>query len=319
MPGRQLMVWMLLLMLFFSMFHIASGLLYFLVMRQMRAAGRGAMSFGKSRAKMLAREKNRTTFEDVAGVDEAREEVQEIVEFLKAQALPEARRPHPQGRAAVGPAGHGQDPAGQGHRRRGECAVFQHQRFGLRGDVRRRRRLARARHVRAGKKNAPCIIFIDEIDAVGRSRFSGIGGGHDEREQTLNALLVEMDGFDTQEGIIIIAATNRPDVLDPALLRPGRFDRQITVDLPTLDGRDGSSGSTPGRSRSRPGVDLRRIARGTPGFSGADLANLINEAALLAARRGAEAVEMPDLEEARDKVRWGRERRSRLLDDKESA
>jgi cell division protease FtsH len=168
-----------------------------------------------------------------------------------------------------------------------------------------------------GKKNAPCIIFIDEIDAVGRSRFSGIGGGHDEREQTLNALLVEMDGFDTQEGVIIIAATNRPDVLDNALLRPGRFDRQIVVDLPALDGREQILKIHSKRVKLSRENDLRRVARGTPGFSGADLSNLLNEAALLAARRGAEAVELPDLEEARDKVRWGRERKSRVMDDKE--
>jgi cell division protease FtsH len=168
-----------------------------------------------------------------------------------------------------------------------------------------------------GKKNAPCIIFIDEIDAVGRSRFSGIGGGHDEREQTLNALLVEMDGFDTQEGVIIIAATNRPDVLDPALQRPGRFDRQIVIDLPTLEGREAILQIHARGIKLSPTVELRRIARGTPGFSGADLANLMNEAALLAARGGKESVTLPDLEEARDKVRWGRERRSRVLDEKE--
>ncbi len=168
-----------------------------------------------------------------------------------------------------------------------------------------------------GKKNAPCIIFIDEIDAVGRSRFSGIGGGHDEREQTLNALLVEMDGFDTQEGVIIIAATNRPDVLDQALLRPGRFDRQIVIDMPMLEGREAILRIHTRRVKLAPNVDLRRVARGTPGFSGADLANLVNEAALLAARRNADAVETKDLEEARDKVRWGRERGSRVLDDKE--
>ena len=168
-----------------------------------------------------------------------------------------------------------------------------------------------------GKKSAPCIIFIDEIDAVGRSRFSGIGGGHDEREQTLNALLVEMDGFDTQEGVIIIAATNRPDVLDPALLRPGRFDRQIVVDLPNLEGREAILQIHARKVKLDAAVQLRNIARGTPGFSGADLANLMNEAALLAARRGADAINEKDLEEARDKVRWGRERRSRVLDDKE--
>jgi cell division protease FtsH len=168
-----------------------------------------------------------------------------------------------------------------------------------------------------GKKNAPCLMFIDEIDAVGRSRFSGIGGGHDEREQTLNALLVEMDGFETQQGVIIIAATNRPDVLDPALLRPGRFDRQIVIDLPTIDGREAILKMHAKGIKLSADVELRRIARGTPGFSGADLENLLNEAALLAARENKEAVDMKDLEEARDKVRWGRERRSRVLDEKE--
>jgi cell division protease FtsH len=168
-----------------------------------------------------------------------------------------------------------------------------------------------------GKKNAPCIIFIDEIDAVGRSRFSGIGGGHDEREQTLNALLVEMDGFDSQEGIIIVAATNRPDVLDPALMRPGRFDRQVVVDLPTLEGREEILKIHSRNVRLSDKVDLTKSARGTPGFSGADLANLVNEAALLAARRGAEFVEQQDMEEARDKVMWGRERRSHVLDPEE--
>jgi cell division protease FtsH len=168
-----------------------------------------------------------------------------------------------------------------------------------------------------GKKHAPCIIFIDEIDAVGRSRFTGIGGGHDEREQTLNALLVEMDGFETSDGVIIIAATNRPDVLDPALLRPGRFDRTIVIDLPTLDGREEILRLHAKKLTLGPNADLRRIARGTPGFSGADLANLLNEAALLAARQDKASVEMRDLEEARDKVLWGRERRSRAMDDKE--
>ena len=168
-----------------------------------------------------------------------------------------------------------------------------------------------------GKKNAPCIIFIDEIDAVGRSRFSGIGGGHDEREQTLNALLVEMDGFDTQEGIIIIAATNRPDVLDQALLRPGRFDRQVTVDLPSLKGREQILNIHVRNIRLSDQVELEKTARGTPGFSGADLANLVNEAALIASRRQADFVEQQDLEEARDKVIWGRERRSHALDDDE--
>jgi cell division protease FtsH len=299
-------------------FLLVMGLLYFLVMRQMRNAGRGAMNFGKSRAKLLSRTKNKITFENVAGVDEAREEVQEIVEFLKdPRRFQRLGGRIPKGVLLVGPPGTGKTLLARAIA--GEANVpffnisgsdFVEMFVGV-GASRVRDMFEQA------KKNAPCIIFIDEIDAVGRSRFSGIGGGHDEREQTLNALLVEMDGFDTQEGIIIIAATNRPDVLDPALLRPGRFDRQIVVDLPSLEGRESILKIHVRTIRLSPSADLRRVARGTPGFSGADLANLINEAALLAARRGADGVEMSDLEEARDKVRWGRERRSRLLDDKE--
>ncbi|HEY8240092.1 MAG TPA: ATP-dependent zinc metalloprotease FtsH [Kiritimatiellia bacterium] len=294
------------------------GLLYFLFVRQMRLAGKGAMSFGKSRAKLLTRGKNRITFEDVAGVDEAREEVQEIVEFLKdPKRFQKLGGRIPKGVLLVGPPGSGKTLLAKAIA--GEANVpF----FSISGsDFVEMFVGVGASRVRdmfeQGKKNAPCIIFIDEIDAVGRSRFSGIGGGHDEREQTLNALLVEMDGFDTQEGIIIIAATNRPDVLDTALLRPGRFDRQIVVDLPSLDGREGILKIHARRIKLSREADLKIIARGTPGFSGADLANLVNEAALLAARRNADAVELHDLEEARDKVRWGRERRSRLMDDKE--
>ena len=299
-------------------FLLVMGLLYFLISRQMRAAGRGAMSFGKSRARMLSREKNRTTFKDVAGVDEAREEVQEIVEFLKdPKRFQKLGGRIPKGVLLVGSPGTGKTLLARAIAGEADVPFFNIsgsdfvEMFVGVGASRVRDMFEQA------KKNAPCIIFIDEIDAVGRSRFSGIGGGHDEREQTLNALLVEMDGFDTQEGIIIIAATNRPDVLDPALLRPGRFDRQIVVDLPSLEGREKILQIHSRRIKLSEGVELRRVARGTPGFSGADLANLINEAALLAARRGAEAVAMPDLEEARDKVRWGRERRSRILDDKE--
>jgi cell division protease FtsH len=294
------------------------GLLYFLFVRQMKIAGKGAMSFGKSRAKLLTRGKNRITFEDVAGVDEAREEVQEIVEFLKdPKRFQKLGGRIPKGVLLVGPPGSGKTLLAKAIA--GEANVpF----FSISGsDFVEMFVGVGASRVRdmfeQGKKNAPCIIFIDEIDAVGRSRFSGIGGGHDEREQTLNALLVEMDGFDTQEGIIIIAATNRPDVLDTALLRPGRFDRQIVVDLPSLDGREGILKIHARRIKLSREADLKIIARGTPGFSGADLANLVNEAALLAARRNADAVELHDLEEARDKVRWGRERRSRLMDDKE--
>jgi cell division protease FtsH len=299
-------------------FLIVLGLLYFLFVRQMRIAGRGAMSFGKSRARLLSRGKNKVTFADVAGVDEAKEEVQEIIEFLKdPKRFQRLGGRIPKGVLLVGPPGTGKTLIAKAIA--GEANVpF----FSISGsDFVEMFVGVGASRVRdmfeQGKKNAPCIIFIDEIDAVGRSRFSGIGGGHDEREQTLNALLVEMDGFDTQEGVIIIAATNRPDVLDNALLRPGRFDRQIVVDLPSLDGREQILKIHSKRVKLSRESDLKRVARGTPGFSGADLANLLNEAALLAARRGAESVELVDLEEARDKVRWGRERKSRLIDDKE--
>lgn len=299
-------------------FVLVMALLYFLFMRQMRIAGKGAMSFGKSRAKLLSRGKNRITFSDVAGVEEAEEEVQEIVEFLKdPKRYQKLGGRIPKGVLLVGPPGTGKTLLAKAIA--GEANVpffsisgsdFVEMFVGV-GASRVRDMFEQAR------KSAPCIIFIDEIDAVGRSRFSGIGGGHDEREQTLNALLVEMDGFDTQEGIIIIAATNRPDVLDNALLRPGRFDRQIAVDLPSLDGREAILKIHSKRIKLDKDADLRRIARGTPGFSGADLSNLVNEAALLAARRGADSVQLADMEEARDKVRWGRERRSRLLDDQE--
>ncbi|MFH0954280.1 MAG: ATP-dependent zinc metalloprotease FtsH [Verrucomicrobiota bacterium] len=299
-------------------FLLVLGLLYFLFVRQMRIAGRGAMSFGKSRARLMTREKNKVTFDDVAGIDEAKEEVQEIIEFLKdPKRFQKLGGRIPKGVILVGPPGTGKTLLAKAIA--GEAQVpF----FSISGsDFVEMFVGVGASRVRdmfeQGKKNAPCIIFIDEIDAVGRSRFSGIGGGHDEREQTLNALLVEMDGFDTQEGVIIIAATNRPDVLDNALLRPGRFDRQIVIDLPSLEGREAILKIHARRVKLGSSAELRRIARGTPGFSGADLANLINEAALLAARRGAEGVEGADLEEARDKVRWGRERRSRVLDEKE--
>jgi cell division protease FtsH len=294
------------------------GVLYFLFMRQLHSAGHGALSFGKSRARMLSRDKNKVTFENVAGIDEAKEEVQEIIEFLKdPKRFQKLGGRIPKGVLLMGPPGTGKTLLAKAIA--GEANVpF----FSISGsDFVEMFVGVGASRVRdmfeQGKRSAPCIIFIDEIDAVGRSRFTGIGGGHDEREQTLNALLVEMDGFETQEGVIILAATNRPDVLDSALLRPGRFDRQIIIDLPTIDGREAimkihSKGVKIGAS-----VDLRRAARGTPGFSGADLENLINEAALLAAKNGKESVDMRDLEEARDKVKWGRERRSRVLDEKE--
>ena len=299
-------------------FVLVLGLLYFLFMRQMRIAGRGAMSFGKSRAKLLNRNRNKITFADVAGVEEAKEEVQEIVEFLKdPKKFQRLGGRIPKGVLLVGAPGTGKTLLAKAIA--GEAQVpF----FSISGsDFVEMFVGVGASRVRdmfeQGKKHAPCIIFIDEIDAVGRSRFSGLGGGHDEREQTLNALLVEMDGFDTQEGVIIIAATNRPDVLDNALLRPGRFDRQIVVDLPMLDGREAILKIHTAKIKLAEDVDLRRVARGTPGFSGADLANLVNESALIAARRGVDKVQLSDLEEARDKVRWGRERRSRVLDENE--
>ncbi len=299
-------------------FILILGLLYFLFIRQMKAAGKGAMSFGKSRARLLTRGKNKIMFTDVAGIEEAKEELQEIVDFLKdPKKFQKLGGRIPKGVLLVGPPGTGKTLLAKAIA--GEANVpF----FSISGsDFVEMFVGVGASRVRdmfeQGKKNAPCIIFIDEIDAVGRSRFTGIGGGHDEREQTLNALLVEMDGFDTQEGIILIAATNRPDVLDNALLRPGRFDRQVYVDLPGLEGREQILKIHVKKIKLGRDADLRRVARGTPGFSGADLANLVNEAALLAARRGGDSVELPDLEEARDKVRWGRERRSRMMDDKE--
>ncbi len=294
------------------------GLIYFIFIRQMRAAGHGAMSFGKSRARMLNREKNKITFKNVAGVNEAKEEVQEIIAFLKdPKKFQKLGGRIPKGVMLMGPPGTGKTLLAKAIA--GEADVpF----FSISGsDFVEMFVGVGASRVRdmfeQGKKNAPCIIFIDEIDAVGRSRFTGIGGGHDEREQTLNALLVEMDGFETSEGVIIIAATNRPDVLDPALLRRGRFDRQIVIDLPMIDGREDILKIHSRNIKLSEEVDLRRIARGTPGFSGADLENLLNEAALLAARRNKDAVHMTDLEEARDKVLWGSERRSRKIDDKE--
>ncbi|MBT8045597.1 MAG: ATP-dependent zinc metalloprotease FtsH [Pontiella sp.] len=299
-------------------FLLVFAIIYFIFIRQMKSAGRGAMSFGKSRAKLLTQDKNKITFKDVAGVDEAKEELAEVVEFLKdPKQFQKLGGKMPKGVLLSGAPGTGKTLLAKAVA--GEADVpfftisgsdFVEMFVGIGA--------SRVRDMfEQGKKNAPCIIFIDEIDAVGRSRFSGIGGGHDEREQTLNALLVEMDGFDTQEGIIIVAATNRPDVLDSALLRPGRFDRQVVVDLPTLEGREQILKIHSRNVRLSDKVDLSRSARGTPGFSGADLANLVNEAALLASRRGAEFVEQQDMEEARDKVMWGRERRSHVLDAEE--
>ena len=294
--------------------------LYFLFRQQIRMAGKGALSFGKSKARMLARDKNKITFKDVAGVEEAKDEVQELVEFLKdPKRFQKLGGRIPKGVLMVGPPGTGKTLLARAIA--GEADVpF----FSISGsDFVEMFVGVGASRVRdmfeQGKKSAPCIIFIDEIDAVGRHRGHGLGGGHDEREQTLNALLVEMDGFDTQEGVIIIAATNRPDVLDPALLRPGRFDRQVTVNLPDVKGREEILRVHAKKVKLAEGVDLAVIARGTPGFSGAELANLINEAALLAARKGLKGIMNAQLEEARDKVRWGRERRSMAMSEKEKA
>ena len=291
---------------------------YFLVRQQLKSAGRGAMSFGTSKAKMLAQDRNKVTFKDVAGVEEAKEEVQEIVEFLKdPKKFQRLGGKIPKGVLMTGPPGTGKTLLAKAIA--GEADVpF----FSISGsDFVELFVGVGASRVRdmfeQGKKNAPCLIFIDEIDAVGRHRGHGMGGGHDEREQTLNALLVEMDGFDTQDGIIIIAATNRPDVLDPALLRPGRFDRQVTVNLPDVKGREEILRVHAKKIKLAESADLSKIARGTPGFSGAELANLLNEAALLAARKNMKSITSPELEEARDKVRWGRERRSMALTEKE--
>jgi cell division protease FtsH len=291
---------------------------YFFFIRQIKMAGKGALSFGKSKARMLSKEKNRTTFKDVAGVEEAKEEVSELVEFLKdPKKFQKLGGRIPKGILMIGAPGTGKTLLAKAIAGEADASFFSIsgsdfvEMFVGVGASRVRDMFEQAR------KNTPCLIFIDEIDAVGRSRGHGLGGGNDEREQTLNALLVEMDGFDTQEGIIIIAATNRPDVLDPALLRPGRFDRQITVNLPDVRGREAILKVHAKNVKLDPTVDLAVIARGTPGYSGAELANLLNEAALLAARTNKKAIGMPELEEARDKVRWGRERRSLAMTDED--
>ncbi len=292
--------------------------LYFFFRSQIKMAGRGAMNFGKSKAKMLAKEKNKITFKDVAGVEEAKEEVQELVEFLKdPKKFQKLGGRIPKGVLMIGPPGTGKTLLARAIA--GEADVpF----FNISGsDFVEMFVGVGASRVRdmfeQGRKSAPCLIFIDEIDAVGRHRGHGVGGGHDEREQTLNQLLVEMDGFDAQDGVIIIAATNRPDVLDPALLRPGRFDRQVTVSLPDVKGREEILRVHAKKVKLSESVELSVIARGTPGYSGAELANVLNEAALMAARSGKKAIDQADLEEARDKVRWGKERRSMAMSERE--
>ena len=287
-------------------------------MRQMQGGKGGAMGFGKSKAKLLTEAQGKVTFNDVAGVEEAKEEVEEIVDFLKdPKKFSRLGGKIPKGALLIGPPGTGKTLLAKAIA--GEANVpF----FSISGsDFVEMFVGVGASRVRdmfeQGKKNSPCIIFIDEIDAVGRSRGAGLGGGNDEREQTLNQLLVEMDGFDTNEGIILIAATNRPDVLDPALLRPGRFDRQVVVGNPDIIGREAILKVHIKKITTGPDVTLRIIARGTPGFSGADLANLVNESALLAARKNKRVVTMADIEEAKDKVMMGAERRSMVMSEDE--
>jgi len=297
------------------LFFVGIGVLFwFFFIRQIKIAGKGALSFGRSKARLLAKDRNKTTFKNVAGIDEAIEEVSELVEFLKdPKKFQRLGGRIPKGVLMVGPPGTGKTLLAKAIAGEADASFFSIsgsdfvEMFVGVGASRVRDMFEQAR------RNTPCLIFIDEIDAVGRSRGHGLGGGNDEREQTLNALLVEMDGFDTQEGIIIIAATNRPDVLDPALLRPGRFDRQVVVNLPDVRGREAILKVHAKNVKLDPAADLSIIARGTPGYSGAELANLLNEAALLAARLNKKSVGMSELEEARDKVRWGRERRSMAM------
>ena len=298
-------------------FLLIIGLLYFLFVRQLRMAGKGALSFGKSKAKLLTRENEKVVFNDVAGCEESKEEVAEIVDFLKdPKRFRKIGGKIPKGVLMVGPPGTGKTLLAKAVA--GEADVpffsisgsdFVEMFVGVGA--------ARVRDMfEQGRKNAPCLIFIDEIDAVGRQRGAGLGGGNDEREQTLNSLLVEMDGFDGHEGIIIIAATNRPDVLDSALLRPGRFDRQVVIDLPDLEGREAILKVHAKKIKLSEDVELRSLARASAGFSGADLANLLNEGALIAARRRKKCVEPIDLDDAREKISFGRERR-RVMDEED--
>ena len=298
-------------------FLLIIGLLYFLFVRQLRMAGKGALNFGKSKAKLLTRENEKVVFKDVAGCDEAKEEVAEIVDFLKdPKRFRKIGGTIPKGVLMVGPPGTGKTLLAKAVAGEAEVPFFSIsgsdfvEMFVGVGAARVRDMFEQ------GRKNAPCLIFIDEIDAVGRQRGAGLGGGNDEREQTLNSLLVEMDGFDGHEGVIIIAATNRPDVLDNALLRPGRFDRQVVIDLPDLEGREAILKVHAKKIKLSEDVELNSLARATAGFSGADLANLLNEGALIAARRRKKVVERIDLDDAREKISFGRERR-RVMDDED--
>jgi cell division protease FtsH len=316
-PEQTTSVWMILLYQSLP-FLLILGIAFFIMRQMQKNAGSGAMGFGKSKAKLLTEKHGRVTFDDVAGIDEAREELQEIVEFLKDPTkFARLGGKIPKGALLVGSPGTGKTLLARAIA--GEANVpfftisgsdFVEMFVGV-GASRVRDMFEQA------KKNAPCIVFIDEIDAVGRHRGAGLGNGNDEREQTLNQLLVEMDGFEANEGIIIIAATNRPDVLDPALLRPGRFDRQVVVPRPDIDGREKILAVHMKKVPLAPDVDPRTIARGTPGFSGADLANLVNEAALLAARNGKRLVAMSEFELAKDKVMMGAERKSMVMTEDE--
>lgn len=315
-PPEQTSWYMSILISWFPMLLLLGIWIFF--MRQMQAGGGKALSFGKSKARLIDDSKTKTTFKDVAGVDEAKEELHEIIEFLKEpQKFSQLGGKIPKGVLLIGPPGTGKTLLARAIA--GEASVpffcisgsdFVEMFVGVGA--------SRVRDLfEQGKKNSPCIIFVDEIDAVGRHRGAGLGGGHDEREQTLNQLLVEMDGFENNEGVILIAATNRPDVLDPALLRPGRFDRQVVVGRPDIKGREGILKVHTSKVPLTDDVDLKVVARGTPGFTGADLANLVNEAALLAARREKKAVDKEDFEDAKDKVLMGVERRSMVITEKE--
>ncbi|SDC87698.1 membrane protease FtsH catalytic subunit [Sphingomonas sp. YR710] len=316
-PAEQTSFWMI--MLYQSLpFLLILGIAFFVMRQMQKNAGSGAMGFGKSRARMLTEKHGKVTFDDVAGIDEAREELEEIVDFLKDPTkFARLGGKIPKGALLVGSPGTGKTLLARAIA--GEANVpfftisgsdFVEMFVGV-GASRVRDMFEQA------KKNAPCIVFIDEIDAVGRHRGAGLGNGNDEREQTLNQLLVEMDGFEANEGIIIVAATNRPDVLDPALLRPGRFDRQVVVPRPDIEGREKILAVHMKKVPLAPDVNARTIARGTPGFSGADLANLVNEAALLGARKGKRLVAMKEFEEAKDKVMMGAERKSMVMTEDE--
>lgn len=310
--------WMLLLIMNIAPIIVLAFIFWFFMFRNIQGANNRAMSFGKSRARMLRKEDVNVTFKDVEGCEEAKVELQEVVEFLKEPGkFTKLGAKIPKGVLLVGPPGTGKTllakaVAGEASRPFFSMSGSEFVEMFVGVGASRVRDL-----FEQGKRNAPCIIFIDELDAVGRTRGAGYGGGHDEREQTLNQMLVEMDGFSTDLGVIILAATNRPDVLDPALLRPGRFDRQVVVDTPDVKGREGILRIHAAKVQMEPDVDLKTIAKATPGFSGADLANLINEAALLAARRNKKLVSTAELEEAKDKVMMGPERRSLVISERE--